>query len=206
MGEAKKIDLCIKPSAFFQERLSEVMHRRHLATLEVAEFYIVDLLTRFTTVSNLFDERSRGHDQDPLAIMFLKAQSKDIQDSEKINILKKLGDTSLYISGFFGESLSRKIIDLEYYREMGSIAYRSLSRAIRDDQFQELYNELHGKFSQFVAVLSEISQEMQIQSNQDLMRVYELYLQTGSAFAKNQLSEKGLPTPPVLQQNPKIKN
>jgi hypothetical protein len=50
--------------------------------------------------------------------------------------------------------------------------------------------------------LAEISQELKIDSNQNLLRLYELYIQTGSAFAKDQLSEKGLPTPGVVGSNP----
>ncbi len=210
MGADKKIDLYKEPAAFFRERVTDVMARRGLETIAVAEYYIVDLLSRFLQTSNLFDQHKDENtsDREPLALMLLRAQSKELQGPEKITILKKLGDTSLYISGFFGDSLTHKIIDLEYYREMGAIAYRSLSHVIRDDQFQELYNELHNKFSQFGDVLTEISQELKIDNNQNLLRLYELYLQTGSTFAKTQLDEKGLPTPPIIQNNPgrKIKN
>jgi len=210
MGTEKKIDLYKEPAAFFRERVVEVMSRRGFETIEVAEYYLVDLLSRFTQTSNLFDQHpdESSNDREPLAMMLLKAQSKELPGVEKVTILKKLGDTSLYISGFFGDSLNRKIIDLDYYREMGAIAYRSLSHVIRDDQFQELYNELHNKFSQFGDVLTEISQDLKIDNNQNLLKLYELYLQTGSSFAKTQLDEKGLPTPPLLQNNPgrKTKN
>ena len=203
MSTEKKIDLYKEPSAFFKERVTEVMTRQGVATLEVTEFYLVDLLSRFTQASNLYEQKNSEDHRDiqPLAMMLLKAQSKEVLDVEKITILKKLGDTSLYISGFFGDSLNRKIIDMDYYREMGAIAYRSLSRTIRDDQFQELYNELHDKFSRFVNVLNEISQELQVDNNQNLIRLYELYIQTGSSFAKNQLDEKGLPIPPIVKNN-----
>jgi hypothetical protein len=207
MGIEKKINLYREPAAFFQERISHVMTRRGYATIEVAQYYLVDLMSRFLQTSNLFDhvdDHNKHHE--PLALMLLKAQSKDLQEVEKISILKKLGDTSLYISGFFGDSLNRKIIDLDYYRDMGAIAYRSLSHAIRDDQFQELYNELHDKFSQFVDVLAEISHDLQIDTNQNLVRLYEQYLQTGSPYAKTQLDEKGLPTTPIVLNNLARKN
>ena len=155
----KKLDLCVEPAAYFHERVSQAMTRRGFATIQVAEYYLVDLLNRFVLASNLFDKtgpEEQVKERDPLAILLLKAQAAGIETSEKIKILKKLGDTSLYISGFFGDSLNRKIIDLDYYREMGSIAYRTLSESIRDDQFQELYGELHAKFKGFVNVLTDI--------------------------------------------------
>lgn len=201
----KKIDLCLEPAAFFQERVTHVMSRQGLSTIKVAEFYLVDLLVRYMNTSNLFEKTDAASaSTDPLAVLFLKAQASGIDGTEKIKILKKLGDTSLYISGFFGDSLNRKVIDLDYYREMGAIAYRSLSEAIREDSFQELYNELYAKFARFVDVLTEVSQEAFVQNNQNLLRLYEVYVRTGSELAKKQLEEKGISTL-VGQGNPEGK-
>ena len=52
------------------------------------------------------------------------------QNSEPIvrfELLKKLGDRSLYISGFFADSLQRKVVDVDYYAEMGGVAYGALA-------------------------------------------------------------------------------
>jgi hypothetical protein len=201
----KKINLFVEPVEFFKERITETMEKQKLSTTPTAEFYLVELLTRFMFAKNLFEnsdpeqndqeqaDTNKPHHEDPLAILLLKAQTGGVDFNEKIKLLKKLGDTSLYISGFFGDSLNRKVIDLDYYREMGSVAYRSLSGTIRDDAFQALYRELYEKFSGFVDVLTEISQESFVQSNQNLLKLYENYARTGSEFAKKQLAEHGLP-------------
>ena len=195
----KKIDLVQKPSEFFKERLSEAISRAKFSTTEVAEFYLVDLLDRYMVTTNLFDKQdSEKHlAVDPLAIQLLKAQEPGVTGSDKIKILKKLGDTSLYISGFFGNSLSRKVVDLDYYREMGALAYRNLSDSIREESFHDLYQELYSKFSGFVEVLSEVSHDFLTQTDQNLLQVYETYLKTGSEAAKKHLEGKGLPTAPL---------
>lgn len=199
----KKLDLCVEPAAYFQERVELAMTKQGFETIQVARYYLVDLLNRFVLSSNLFDKQEdNSSERETLAVMFLKAQNSSLENSEKIRILKKLGDTSLYISGFFGDSLNRKVIDLEYYREMGSIAYRSLSGTIRDDQFQRLYGELHDKFTGFVNVLTEVSQGGFIQNNQNLLRLYDVYVRTGSESAKKQLEEKGLPVVAVGPHSP----
>jgi hypothetical protein len=198
---SKKIDLCAEPSAFFQERLTSVLSRKKVETLQVTEYYLVDLLARYMFASNLFDKAGSENDHDPLAIMFLRAQSKELPVNEKVKLLRKLGDTSLYVSGFFGDSLNRKVIDLDYYRQMGTIAYRSLSETVRDDSFQVLYHELYEKFLSFVEVLNEFSQEVLVQGTRDILRLYEIYLQTGSEAAKRQIEEKGLPIPPRVPHN-----
>ena len=197
----KKIGLFVEPAEYFKERISEAKERQHFSTSELAEFYLVELLGRFMLASNQISD-------DPLAILFLKAQATGVEAGEKIKLLKNLGDTSLYISGFFGDSLNRKVIDLDYYREMGSIAYKSLSGTIRDDSFQELYRELHEKFNGFVDVLTEISQSGFIQTNQDILRLYDVYQRTGSETAKKQLEERGLSltTASSLPSDKKSKN
>lgn len=199
----KKINLFVEPAEFFKERIVETMEKQKFSTTELAEFYLVELLARFMFSSNLFESLDAEHrsKEDPLAIILLKSQSSQIDLNEKIKMLKKLGDTALYISGFFGDSLNRKIIDLDYYREMGSIAYKSLSGAIRDDSFQGLYRELCEKFNGFVDVLTEISQETFIQNNRNLLRLYDFYQRTGSVTAKRQLTDRGLPLPTI---NPNI--
>src|SRR5687768_7609624 len=103
------------------------MARQRFSASQVAEYYLVDLMARFMVTSNL--------ELNPLATLFLQSQSPNVADTDKVKMLKKLGDTSLYISGFFGDSLNRKVVDLEYYRQMGSIAYRTLSGVIREDTF-----------------------------------------------------------------------
>lgn len=192
----KKIALCQKPQEFFKERVSEVMARGKISASETAEFYLVDLLERYMMTTALFDKTNNENhlDRDPLAIQLLKAQEAGVAGVEKIKILKKLGDTSLYVSGFFGDSLNKKVIDLDYYREMGSIAYRTLSMSIKDPQFHDLYEELHHKFNGFVAVLTEVSHELLPQTDQNLLALYETYVKTGSEAAKKFLADKGLPT------------
>ncbi|MBK9293746.1 MAG: hypothetical protein IPM57_04765 [Oligoflexia bacterium] len=188
----KKIALCQKPQEFFKERVNQVLTRNKISVSENVEFYIVDLLERYMFVNNL--------DNDPLAIQLLKSQEKGLPEADKIKILKKLGDTSLYVSGFFGDSLTRKVIDLDYYRQMGSIAYRSLSESIKDQQFHELYFELHNHFSGFVCVLNEMSHELLPKTDQGLLQLYEAYLKTGSQAAKKYLVDQGL-SPVLIKKN-----
>lgn len=198
----KKINLFKDSSEFFKDSVSKVMTRTKFSTTEVAEFYLVDLLNRFVVTANLYDkvDAEKNLAADPLAIQLLSAQVPGITGTEKIKILKKLGDTSLYISGFFASSLQRKVVDLDYYRDMGSLAYRSLSETIKEEAFHNLYQELYKKFAGFVEVLSEVSHDFLIQTDQNLLQVYETYLKTGSEAAKKHLLEKGLPTPPIARQ------
>src|SRR4051812_6337144 len=106
----KKVNLFVEPAEFFKERITETMEKQNFSTTPTAEFYLVELLGRFMLAANLFDahhdEKHSGNNEDPLAVLLLKSQAMGIDLNDKIRLLKKLGDTSLYISGFFGDSLN----------------------------------------------------------------------------------------------------
>lgn len=170
--------------SFFSEMVEAAINQRNLSTYPLVSKYLVDLL-QFYTLSNNLDL------EETLAEKYLKALQEDSQ-ALKIEKLKKLGDTSLYISGFFGDSLNRKIVDIDYYAEIGGRAYDHLAQEINEDIYAIVYNEISIRFLDFVDVLTIISQKAFIQSNEDLLRLYDRYLTTGSDLAKEQLLAKGL--------------
>ena len=92
--------------------------------------------------------------------------------------LRQVGDLSLFISGFFADSLNRRLVDIDYYIQLGESAYGSLAR--RDETFGEVFNELSEKFPAFVDVLGEVSEQSALTSNTDVLRLYEKWVRTKS--------------------------
>lgn len=176
---------------FFTEQVDRACYSRKVKTLPAARDYLVVLLEHYMHTKNLTKK-------DTLAEMFLKANSVD-ENVNRAELLKQLGDTSLYISGFFGDSLNRKVVDIDYYASMGGTAYAALASIVADEQNAPVFDEFSRRFMDFVEVLTYISQKALIQTDQDLLRLYDRYVSTGSELAKEQLMEKGLltfPTPP----------
>ena len=91
---------------------------------------------------------------------------------ERRATLKEIGDASLFISGFFSDSLRRKLVDVDYYVTIGEHAYQALSR-FDTDTFSPVFAELGDKFPAFVDVLNEVSERTACTSNADLLRLYE---------------------------------
>ena len=58
---------------------------------------------------------------------------------------RQIGDVSLFISGFFSDSLRRKLVDVDYYVSIGGYAYNALSR-VETDTFSPVFAELATKF------------------------------------------------------------
>jgi hypothetical protein len=191
----KKMALLQKPTDFFTEVVRDAMTQRKVKTTPLAETYLVQLLEHFVSVDNLFaDDQAEGtKSQTPLAEMLLKAVQSPVH--MRVELLKKLGDTSLYISGFFGDSLARKIVDIDYYAGMGGTAYQNLSTVVREESSKLIFNELSMRFLDFVEVLTFISTKSLVHSNQNLLRLYDRYVTTGSKLAREQLLEQGLLTP-----------
>lgn len=180
------------PREFFVDRVEQALERLKFQPLPMSRHYLVELLQHFMFSSNLFptdDETGRAR-RDTLAEMWLRAQNSPAP--LRTDLLKKLGDSSLYISGFFGDSLSRKVVDIDYYVDMGGVAYKALATTSNDESLQQVYGEFSSRFPFFVDVLTYISQETLVQSNEDLLKLYDRYLSTGSRLAEEQLVEKGL--------------
>jgi len=188
---AKSI-LLESPRDFFCDRVEQAFKRLKFEPLPLSRHYLIDLLEHYIFSHNLFpieDETGRNK-RETLAELYLRAQNSP--SPLRLDLLKKLGDSSLYISGFFGDSLNRKIVDIEYYVDMGGVAYHTLSSSAADENMAQMFGEFAARFPEFVDVLTFISQESMIQTNEDLLKLYDRYIATGSRLAGEQLVEKGL--------------
>ncbi|MBI4411703.1 MAG: hypothetical protein HY541_04385 [Deltaproteobacteria bacterium] len=179
---------------FFREKVSTSMQALHIKASPQAEFYLVNLLTTFSQSENLFDHNEKGELVDaPLAIRFLEGLNK--ASTEKIPLLKKTGDIALYIAGFFADSLFRKMINVDYYVQMGGCAYSSVSQLIEKNPgraLSELFGELAENFVPFMDVISEVADTSGIKTDQNLLKLYEKWLKTGSERTRELLIREGI--------------
>jgi hypothetical protein len=179
-----RMALLLDLKTYFHEMVSTAIVQRNLKTYPMVTKYLVDLLEFYAVTDNFINNET-------LAEMYLKAMQEE-STALRTEKFKKLGDISLYISGFFGDSLKRKVVDIDYYAEIGGQAYMLLSKEVKEDTYAKVYGEFSKRFLDFVDVLTIISQKSLVQSNEDLLRLYDRYVSTGSELAKEQLVEKGL--------------
>jgi hypothetical protein len=170
---------------FFQELLSSTIRSQGVEATPPTECYLVNLLSTFS---------HQSLDDEPLALKVASAVFSS--PDERARHLKEIGDTSLYVSGFFAESLERKHVDLDYYIQMGGAAYGELARYFRvyrqSPVFGEVYDELQHKFPKFVDVLAEISETTSVSSPRAVVHLYERWTRTGSEWMARRLREHGL--------------
>jgi hypothetical protein len=76
---------------------------------------------------------------------------------------------------------------------MGGVAYQNVAARAEDQQMRVLYQELADRFSSWVDVLAEVSdQAFSHRTEKDLLRLYDQWLRTGSERAARALQEAGI--------------
>ena len=171
------------PTEFFRELVEAAMQNQRVSAHELTSFYVVNLLTGFVHG----DARADG--DEPLGTRLARAlQAAGVTQRHS---LRKVGDESLFISGFFSDSFSRGLVDIDYYIQLGECAYRSLAHHA-DHSLGDVFDELSDKFTSFVDVLGEVSERTSLSSNSDVLRLYEKWLRTRSRRSGDLLAARGI--------------
>jgi hypothetical protein len=167
---------------YFKDLVDRALTHQGVATQELTSYYVVQLLAGFL-------QQPENLDDGPLSVRL--AQALESGGMRQRASLKQIGDLSLFIAGFFSESLNRKMVDVDYYATIGGRAYHALSR-VETDTFSPVFAELGSKFVDFVDVLSEVSERTSCATNVDLLRLYEKWVKTGSRRSGQLLVERGV--------------
>ncbi len=190
----------ISPEQHFTEVVKEACHERHVKTQPHVEVYLVQLLKHYLDSKNFhrpLQDDSTAKPIETFAEMYLQAMNSEAPKNREL--MRVVADRSLYLTGFFADSLQRKIVDIDYYAEIGSAAYSALSAWSRQETIASVFEVFSKRFLEYVEVLNYISEKSQVQSDQNVLRLYDRYLRTGSELAREKLTELGVVTLPKEQ-------
>ena len=186
------LKLVATPEDYFRELVTEAIKNNKVKLKPEAEFYLVNLMSQFISVNQLYSCDQDGNlKSEPLALMIKEALETE-QERARQAMLRRVGDVSLYTAGFFQDSFTRKMVDVDYYIEMGESAYQGVAEQSQEEVMKQLYGELAQKFAQCVELLAEISAKTTQKTEADLLRLYELWMRTGSDRAEKALKEAGI--------------
>ncbi len=164
---------------FFYEILTEALQTARVEATETAGWYLVGLMGDFT--------RARLPDE-PLGVKL--AQARVAEPGDRVRGLKEVGDTSLYVAGFFTESLSRKLVDADYYIGLGRGAYAELAGHL-NGSLTEVYRELAANFPAFVEVLTVVRRRVDF-GGCDVVTLYQHWLHSRDAWIEKKLRALGV--------------
>jgi hypothetical protein len=180
---------------FFRDAFHTASEHQHLDIDEQAEQYVVNLLTMFSRADALYERTPDGLRIRPLAHMLADALDAPSAGARQRS-LQRLGDVSLFIAGFFARSFARKLIDIDYHIAMGGNAYSSLAdtlqRSMSGRCVAAVYAQLAQKFQGLVDALNEVSDMSYRHSDADILRLYEMWMKTGSPRAHGLLRRLGV--------------
>lgn len=183
------------PLEFFRERLEGAMRRQRISTSAFTEFYLVNLLSSAVR-GDVIPGPEPGFDEMPLAMLYARAM--EAARRERARLLRLLGDSALFVSGFFADSLDCKLADAAYYRTLGGRAYARLSSEEALPFGPDVFAELSERFGLFADVLSEVSESTRLTRPASLVKLYERWVVTRSRRAALLLVEQGInPTAPA---------
>jgi hypothetical protein len=180
---------------FFHESMQTALRKQRVDVDDHTEHYVVNVLTMFARSEALYERTPEGVRLRPLALMLAEA-SEATTAQQRDAALRRLGDVSLFIAGFFAQSFARKLVDIDYHIAMGGRAYGALAEnmrgTLRGQAFTGVFLELAQKFQRVVDVLNEVAEMAHKHSDKDILRLYEIWLKTGSPRAYGILRRLGV--------------
>jgi len=173
--------------SYFRDEVDLACKQEGLPAGSPTQPYLVHLLAAYA---------AQPIENRPLGLRLLNAMGASPR--ERRTHLREIGDTSLFLCGFWGDSLGRGLVDVGYYTDLGEMAYRELAHGApvasqEVGRVPGVFGELARNFSRFVGVLMTISRRTARGRNPaDVVRLYERWLRTKSSWAARRLAEEGV--------------
>ncbi len=181
---------------FFKQEIEAELERQRLEVMDATIFYVVNMLTTFFKTENLTNEKGVNFTTQPMVLIMAEAMRSAL--TKRTQLLRSIGDNSLYLTGFFPESLKGKVMDVSYYMRMGESAYSHLHQTLEaqsnEDSREKIFKELSKKFEEMAKVLSSISDKSKSTHDRGLIHLYEKWLSTKDQRASEILKDKGIQT------------
>jgi hypothetical protein len=187
---------------FFRDGFAKALARQHVCLDEHTSHYVVSLLVLYSRTEVSHANMRPGQRWLSLADLLAQA-SAAASRAEREALLQRLGDISLFVAGFFAHGFERRLVDVDYHIAMGGRAYGTLAATQVSGPRRTLsgvFAELARKFQPVVDAIGEISDTARVWAPHDVLRLYELWLKTGSPRARGLLRRLGVaPIPATLQ-------
>ncbi|SFM96257.1 hypothetical protein [Thermodesulforhabdus norvegica] len=178
---------------YFREAVNEALQELDMEISELAHFYLADLLTRFSEMKTV-RETNPVFQNRTFAELYL--QSHLLAPSQKAAVLKLLGDTALFLTGLFGDSFRRKLVDIDYYGKIGQASYSALVTLIAYRVItwgvEEVFEELSERFWDMKDILAQVGESGGFIASHDVLRIYERWLKTHSRRDARKLKSLGI--------------
>ncbi len=144
--------------SFFFDELSKVNAKSTSPISTDTLFYCSLVMDSFGDSTNYFEESDGKVKEKVLGLKLLECGQYPINEQKRI--LKDIADTSLFLCGFFSDSINRKIVDYSYYQELGQVAYTRLNNMVPSFfEIPAFYKKMSHSFSPVADLMSVVAEK-----------------------------------------------
>ena len=139
---------------YFFDLLIELNNKNSNPLSNETIFYSSLVMDKFGLSQKYFDEQEGKVTEKTLGIKLMETchLPKNMRKRE----LKDIGDTALFVCGYFSDSLNTKLVDTKYYHDIGKAAYSKLDNLVPSFyDVESFYSNFSQKFTN-VAFLMEL--------------------------------------------------
>ncbi len=129
--------------------------------------YLVEMLCFFMSSDRVFEKKEGQTKSYECSLTELYEKSQNSKLQEKLYIFKRMGDFSLYLSGFFRSAVKKKIVHISYYEQMGQNAYAFISK--NHGSRYNVFKELSHEFKSLSQILFSIQKKSEKQDSKYLL-------------------------------------
>lgn len=195
-NNSPRLALCADLNGFFRDLVEDTMQKSGYRATDAAGMYVAELLADYARPDELGEEALCR----PLTLLLDEAQRAT--GLERFERLRSLGDSVLYVSGFFGDHLENRGVELSYVAMLGATAYENAAAMLRaagqntgGEGAPDVFTELGDKFQMFVDLLSDVAGTLLARSatsDRALLKMYERWQRTGSGALAQVLTSHGM--------------
>ena len=146
---------------------------------EYSKLYLMKLLEELAAGSNYLNNIVK--EDKTLAETLLEAVHQTI--FEKIRHLKALGDLCLLFGGLYPEYMTKKLVDIDYFINIGKHSYNLISDTYKNNtskyDLYMLYSKLTEEYLKLINILTEISDELSFLDRDNLYKSFKRWEKTG---------------------------
>jgi AraC-like DNA-binding protein len=162
----------------FFDLVDEFEKKLKISLSEYSKIYLMKLL----------EQLAEGNDYFYTAVMEDKSLAETLMESvhknifEKIRDLKALGDLCLLFGGLYPEFMTKRLVDIDYYINIGKNSYNLISDTYKSYtskyELYMLYNKLAEEYMNLVSILTEISDELNFLDKDDFYKSFKRWEKT----------------------------
>lgn len=176
-------------SSYFKSRLSHYAERLRPPPHDDTCWYLGSVLARFGESERLFVCEDGALTLRPLALLYGDALHAR-NERERCLMLQHLGDMALFLGALFPQRFARYGLHKDYFIGMGGNAYDYLADNAR--QNRHIFAELARTFARMLELVANACSRSQPVSAEDILALYQKWLETGDALAERQLKALGI--------------